>query len=120
MSEEAKELPISKEQSLEREIKFLKEKLLRYETNGSARLYYSLQRKMNEMAMLLDKHSLDNVDVSSASDKTFERLKMTWSEAESVANAVKTLGTMFKLTKDEAADVARRPFIDTIADKREA
>jgi hypothetical protein len=27
---------------------------------------------------------------------------------------------MFKLTKDEAADVARRPFIDTIADKREA
>jgi hypothetical protein len=119
MSEEAKELPISKEKALEREIQFLKEKLLRYETNGSARLYYSLQRKMNEMAMLLDKHSLDQVDIS-ASDKTFERLKMTWSEAESVANAVKTLGTMFKLTKDEAADVARRPFIDTIADKREA
>ena len=32
-------------------IEELKERLKKYEQNGAAKLYYSLQRKMNEMAL---------------------------------------------------------------------
>ena len=39
-------------------IEELKERLKKYEQNGAAKLYYSLQRKMNEMADMLNKHNL--------------------------------------------------------------
>lgn len=96
----------------------LKTKLSLYEQNGSAKLYYSLNRKMNEMAELMNSTNLKGLDIGDPKDKTFDRLKAIWNDAASIAAASKSLGELAGVTGDETKDVARKPFIDTIADKR--
>lgn len=79
-----------------------------YEKNGGAILYYSLQRKMNEMAELLNKNSLVTLDVSDPKDKTFDRLKTIWNDAAGIAIAVKTLGEVAGVTGDEHKDTNKK------------
>ena len=101
-----------------REIAFLKEKLALYEENGSAKLYYSLQRKMNEMANLMNRTNLENLDIDDPKSKSFDRLKVIWNDAASIAQAVKTLGEVAGVTGDEKADVERKPFNNRLAENR--
>lgn len=75
-----------------------------YEQNGAAKLFYSLNRKMNELADMLNKQTLANLDLTDAKDKTFERLKIAWSEAASIATSVKTLGETSGITGNETKD----------------
>jgi hypothetical protein len=89
-----------------------------YEQNGAAKLYYSLNRKMNEMADMLNRHNLATLDVDDAKSKTFDRLKVIWNDAASIATGVKALGELAGVTNDEAKDIARKPFVDLIAEKR--
>lgn len=96
----------------------LQEKLALYEQNGAAKLYYSLNRKMNEMADLLNNQSLNTLDLGDAKDKTFERLKFIWSDASEIAIAVKALGEFAGVTGDEKKDVEKKPFVETIAESR--
>lgn len=96
----------------------LKAKLKRYEENGAAKLYYSLNRKMNEMADMLNKHNLGTMDVDDAKSKTFDRLKVIWNDAASIATGVKALGDLAGVTGDEGKDVAKKPFVETIAQTR--
>ena len=96
----------------------LKAKLAKYEENGSAKLAYALNRKMNEMADLLNKSTLGSLDLTDAKDKTFERLKVVWNDCASIAVAFKTLADSAGITGDEDKDVLRKPFVDTIADAR--
>jgi len=95
------------------------EKLLRYEQNGAAKLYYSLNRKMNEMADLMNKNNLATMSIDDPKDKTFDRLKVIWNDAASIATAVKTLGDVAGVTGDEKKDVERKPFNDRIAVERD-
>ena len=99
-------------------IEELKEKIRRYEENGAAKLYYALNRKMNEMADMLNKTNLATLDVDDAKSKTFDRLKVIWNDAASIATGVKSLGDLAGVTNDEAKDVARKPFVDTIPEVR--
>ena len=96
----------------------LEEKLKMYENNGAAKLYYSLNRKMNEMANLMNKTDLGNLALDDPKDKTFDRLKVIWNDASSIATAVKSLGELAGVTNDEAKDIARKPFVETIAQSR--
>lgn len=98
--------------------KELTEKLKRYENNGAAKLYYSLNRKMNEMADMLNRHNLANMDVDDAKSKTFDRLKVIWNDAASIAQGVRSLGDLAGVTGNETKDVARKPFVDLIAETR--
>ena len=82
----------------------LKQQLAKYETNGAASLFYSLNRKQNEMAALLNKTRLENLDLSDKDNKTFERLKILWGEAATVATAVKALEATAGITNDELKD----------------
>lgn len=82
----------------------LKKRLAQYEQNGAAKLFYSLNRKMNELADLLNKQSLANLDIADPKDKSFERLKIAWNEAAGIAIAVKTLGETAGITNDEESD----------------
>jgi hypothetical protein len=82
----------------------LNKRLAQYEQNGAAKLFYSLNRKMNELADLLNKQSLANLDIADPKDKSFERLKIAWNEAASIATAVKTLEDAAGITGDEAKD----------------
>lgn len=96
----------------------LKTKVSLYEQNGAAKLYYSLQRKMNEMADLMNGTNLKSLDIDDPKSKTFDRLKVIWNDAASIATAVRALGELAGVTNDEAKDVARKPFVDLIAEKR--
>lgn len=99
-------------------IEELKNKLKRYEENGAAKLYYSLNRKMNEMADMLNKHNLGLMEVDDAKSKTFDRLKVIWNDAASIAVGVKALGELAGVTGDEGKDIAKKPFVETIAQSR--
>lgn len=82
----------------------LKRKVSLYEQNGGAKLFYALNRKMNEMADMLNKSNLSNLDLTDPKDKTFERLKVVWNDSASIAIAVKTLGDNAGITNDEEKD----------------
>ena len=90
----------------------------RVKGNGAAELADALNRKMNEMADMLNKSNLSNLDLTDAKDKTFERLKVIWSDAESIATAVKALREAAGITGGELEDISKKPFVDTIADSR--
>lgn len=89
-----------------------------YENNGSAKLYYALNRKMNEMGDLMNKTNLTKLDINDPKDKTFDRLKTIWSDAASIATAIKSLGEVAGITNDELKDIGRKPFVDTIPEHR--
>ena len=99
-------------------IEDIEAKLLLYEQNGAAKLYYSLNRKMNEMADLMNKNNLASLPIDDLKDKTFDRLKTIWSDAAEIATAVDLLGKIAKVTGIEEEDVLRKPFVDTIATSR--
>ena len=75
-----------------------------YEQDGAAKLFYALNRKMNEMADMLNKQSLATLDLTDAKDKSFERLKVVWNDAASIATAVKALGETAGVTGDKDKD----------------
>jgi len=89
-----------------------------YENNGAAKLFYSLNRKQNEMADIMNKNSLSTLKLDDPKDKTFERLKVVWNDSASIAIAVKTLGDAAGVTGDEDKDVLKKPFVESIADSR--
>lgn len=95
-----------------------KMKLEAYEQNGAAKLYYSLQRKSNEMADLLNNKNLTSIVIDDPKDKTFDRLKSIWTDADGLANAIKTLGSLAGVTGNEKEDVERKPFVDSIPESR--
>lgn len=97
----------------------LESKIKLYEQNGAAKLYYALNRKMNEMADILNKNNLVNLALDDPKDKTFDRLKFIWNDSQSVAAAADALGKMAKVTNDEESDVDKKPFADMIAEKRD-
>jgi hypothetical protein len=92
--------------------------LRRYEENGVAKLYYSLNRKAWEMADLMNAHNLKDLDIDDPKAKTFDRLKVIWQDAASLAAAVESLGKIAKVTGDEEKDVSKKPFVETIAESR--
>jgi hypothetical protein len=85
-------------------IKELQAKIALYEQDGVAKLYYSLNRKAGEMADLMNSNNLKNLDIDDPKSKTFDRLKVIWNDAASIATAVKQLGEIAGVTGDEEKD----------------
>ena len=104
---------------LEKTVEFYKSKVLAYEQNGAAKAAYSINRKLNELSDMLNRTNVADIDISDAKDKTFERLKTAWGEMAELGDAYKTLAVSAGITGDEEKDIARKPFVDTIADKRQ-
>lgn len=96
----------------------LKQKVALYEQNGAAKLFYALNRKANEMAELLNKTSLLSIDLDSKDSKVFERLRVIWNDSNALALAIKDLGISSGVTGDEQKDVAKKPFVEGIAESR--
>lgn len=103
---------------LEKALEFATQKLALFELNGVAKLYFALNRKSNEMADLLNKHTLTNLVLDDPKDKTFERLKIIWNDSSSLAEAIKSLEQTAGITGDEAKDTRPRLRItpESIAD----
>jgi hypothetical protein len=92
----------------EESVEFYKKRLEAYEQNGAAKLFYALNRKMNEMADILNNTKLSGLALDDGKDKTFERLKILWNDAASLSNAVQILGNSIGITGDEEKDVRKR------------
>jgi len=73
--------------------------------NGSAKMYYALERKNSEMAKMLNSVKLDEIDIVSKSDVSFERTMKIMEKAEVIANASKAFGVIAGVTGDEIADI---------------
>ena len=86
--------------------------------SGAEKLYYSLEKKMIEMAELMDKHNLSNLLIDDPKDKTFERLRIIWNDASEIAIAVKSLGEVSGVLVSNKEDQVRKPFVETIAEAR--
>jgi hypothetical protein len=85
----------------------LKKKVNKYEEDGVAKLYYSLNRKAWEMADLMNSVDLKTIEMDDPKSKKFDRLKIIWQDAASIAAAVKTLGDVAGVTGDEEKDVSK-------------
>ena len=96
----------------------LRARLDLYEQNGAAKLYYAMNRKLNEMADMLNANSLNGINLDDPKDKRFDRVFKLLEKSETVGASVKVLGEYAGITNDETKDVARKPFVDTIADPR--
>jgi hypothetical protein len=96
----------------------LKQKIALYEQNGAAKLYYALNRKMNEIADMLNNVKLAGLALDDKNDKTFERLKVLWTDSKTISEAAKVIGDGAGITGNEKNDVDKKPFVDTIAEKR--
>ena len=83
----------------------LEQQIRKYEEDGVAKLYYSLNRKAWEMADLMNATNLRTLDIDDPKSKTFDRLKVVWQDASSIAAAVKALGEIAGITGDEEQDV---------------
>jgi hypothetical protein len=94
-------------QTLEKELEL-------YRQDGIVGLYYSLNKKLNELSRAIDTAS---IDFSSRDDKSFERLMKAMVESKLIAENMKWLRTEFALTGDEEKDknTTRRPLIEELA-----
>lgn len=106
-------------EKLNKKITDLEGQLKRYEENGVAKLYYSLSRKAWEMADMLNSVNLKDIELNDAKDKSFERVVKLLENSEKVANCTKALGIIAGVTGDEDRDIARKPFIETVATRRD-
>ena len=103
---------------LSSKISKLEEKLAKYEDNGMAKLYYSLNRKANEMADLMNAISLKDLDIDDPKSKSFDRLKVIWQGASEIAISLTQLGQMAGVLKADKKEGESKPFVDSIAQDR--
>lgn len=102
-----------------RKVEVLEQKLSMTETPGKVKLYYSLNRNMNDLSDMLDKIKLIDLDLEDPKNKTFERLKIIWASVSPLVETLRILGEAAGVTGEEAKDISKKiPFIDSIADKR--
>lgn len=99
-------------------VESLKARLALYEQNGAAKAAYSINRKLNELADMLNKTNVATLDIADPKDKSFERLKAAWGEMASLGEAYRTLAASAGISGDESADVNKKPFNDIVAQDR--
>lgn len=88
-----------------KKVALLEKKIQGYESNGPAKLYYSLNRKQWEMADLMNREALTDIEIDDPKSKTFDRLKVIWKDSAELATAVNSLGIALGITGDETADI---------------
>lgn len=96
----------------------LKEIIKSYEQNGAAKLYYALNRKMNEMGDLLNKTNLSTINLEDKDSKSFDRLFKLLEKSQVIGTAAQSVKDFAGITGDEKKDIERKPFVDTIAEPR--
>lgn len=96
-----------------KKVAVLEKKIASYEGNGPAKLYYSLNRKQWEMADLMNRDVLTDIEIDDPKSKTFDRLKVIWKDSAELATAVNALGIALGITGDEGKDVSPRRKITT-------
>lgn len=105
--------------SVKKQVVVLEQRLAKYEKHGGVRLYYSLNRKLNEIADVLNSFNIKDELNADGKDKTFDRIRALWTDAEKIVTATQSIATMLNLTNDEDRDNNKKiPFIETVAETR--
>lgn len=103
----------------QQKVKVLEEKCVTYDMPGKVRLYYSLNRNMNDLADMLNGINLKGMDITDPKDKTIERLKIIWASIGSLSSTIAVLGESAGISGNESEDSKRKvSFIDSLAEKR--
>jgi hypothetical protein len=97
---------------------FLAKTLDYYETDGIAKLFYSINRKMNELGEILNNNSIGNINLDDPKDKSFDRIFRLLEKSETISNAAKSLGELAGVTGDEDKDTKKRTFTSRLAQTR--
>lgn len=85
-------------------IEELKAKISLYEQDGAAKLFYAINRKMNEMGTLMNKNNLSNLDIDDKEGKSFDRLFKLMEKAKVISEAAQTIQGFAGITNDETKD----------------
>lgn len=103
-----------------KKVAVLEQKLAAFEMPGKVKLFYSLNRNMNDLADMLNAIKLKDLNLDDPKDKTFERLKIIWASITPLATTIASLGATAGITGNEEKDIENRvPFIETIAQRRD-
>lgn len=88
----------------------LEEIISLYEQDGAAKLFYAINRKMNEMATLMNKNNLANLDLDDKEGKSFDRLFKLMEKAKVISDAAQTIQGFAGVTGDESKDIKANKF----------
>lgn len=98
-------------------IKLLEDKINGYEGPGKAKIYYSMNRQLNDLADMMNAKSLKKVNIEDKDDKTIERMKIIHGLVKTISEILPLLRQAGGITDDEEKDLSR-PFIESVAEKR--
>jgi hypothetical protein len=92
-----------------------KEKLKLYEEDGIVGAYYALNRKLNEITMLLNNSDLTRLDLADRQDSSWERVLKLFNSVGEINDVMKKLKLDNSLTGDEEKDKSRKkPLIEEL------
>jgi len=100
--------------NMEEKIKQLEQEILLYKQDGMHALYFSLNRKMNELASSMNGFTLD----FKSDDKSFDRFqKVTGSVKDMVESAAWLRNNYMKMSEEEAREAEKKgiPLIELLA-----
>jgi len=105
--------------SYKKQVSVLEQRLAKYEKHGGVRIYYSLNRKLNEFADVLNSVDIKDEIDSDGKDKKFDRIRALWTDAEKLVTSAQSIATMLNLTNVEERDMNKKiPFIESVAETR--
>lgn len=98
-----------------KEIEQLKRELELYRSDGIVGAYYALNRKLNEITVLLNGKDLTSLDLSDRDDGAWERIIKLFASIGDINEVMKKLRIDNQLTGDEEKDKSRRkPLIEEL------
>lgn len=91
-------------------IQELEETISLYEQDGAAKLFYAINRKMNEMATLMNKNNLAKLDLDDKEGKSFDRLFKLMEKAKVISDAAQAIQGFAGVSGDESKDIKNNKF----------
>jgi hypothetical protein len=92
---------------------YLESKISEFQMPGKTKLYYSLNRNMNDLADMLNSIKLKELNLEDPKDKTFERMKIIWASVSPLVETIRVLGESSGVTGDEDKDTSKKvSFLD--------
>jgi hypothetical protein len=61
---------------------------------------------------------LEDIDIDSKDSKSFDRIITILQKCETISSSASALGAIAGVTGDEQKDIAKKPFVETIAESR--
>jgi hypothetical protein len=81
-----------------------------YEQDGAAKLFYAINKKMNQMAALLNRVDLQNIDLADKDSKSFDRIFKLLEKSQVISAAAQTIYSFAGITNDEEKDTQSPKF----------